>query len=364
MDWVTGIVRGLSGTLMVAATSSEEGAVVKCLEDVKSNFSTSRDFRRRAVLSLKTLRRASAEGYLSAIGSDPSLSAAQPVYEADTAKGMVIIPAQLLLMELFGAAAAFRRILFTPLSVSSLITATWAEEGVEVAPAPSPILKRLGPPQVTERKAISVRNGSGRDEKSKLRAEWILTFPSVTAAWGSVYRHALRGRFDIDLPSADVDVALRCRAVNGKVFVTSVTVMVIRPTELPHPFAINSQRREFKMNESVNMRPRRRPRDTYVAPSKDESIRLNASNPKLSDAQWLNVESLVNKNYCLSGAGSSRRSSLRDVVDAVRLKLATPYSWSQLPVPPEMAYSARKMLSKLKRSGDWDRITEAAQRAG
>jgi hypothetical protein len=409
MDWVSGVQRNDDGDLCVRVQVDSRGAnlapgtwpglgagvvsatsitststtttVLKGLESLSAELDRSGapgTVRRKVHLPLHELRvgATTTREYLDGLGL-PNLGAdGQPVYEVSTSAGLLAIPAQVLVQAVLGVHSQFRRALLRPWGPGFLMTA-FAESGAQslaLRPTPHRMLQiQLEQPTIAT------------------KLEWILAYPSATAAWCSVYRHALDGRFDMDMPKAFATASISARPVDGKLFVTRLEVMVMTPAEEPHPYAAATANRSFIFNESVRRRPTH---GKAAAPSRDERFacgqqrqagqseaadsgtkgggELQAQEPSeplatvvpLTDAQWARIEPLVLGALNPKGPaqpGAPRAHAMRDVVDVIRLKLGAPYSWLKVPVDRKLAKTASAMLSKLSRCGAWEAVAVSSQ---
>lgn len=180
------------------------------------------------------------------------------------------------------------------------------------------------------------------------RMAWVLSYPSATAAWYSVYSNALKGRFDMSLPNAIANTSLRAKLVDGKLYVTRMQVLEMTPTEEPFEFAAADAPRKFLFNETLHLRP---VHGTAAAPASDPTIAVNGQVAPMTDEQWATVEPLL---LAFLGRGGPRTHAVRDLIECARLKLGTPYSWSKCPGNKSLVQSASVLLSKLQRGGVWN----------
>lgn len=79
----------------------------------------------------------------------------------------------------------------------------------------------------------------------------------------------------------------------------------------------------------------------------------------LTDEQWTRVEPQGAGVVGAKGCGTPRRHSLRDLVECMRLKLGTQYSWSKCPGDKSLVQSAVVRLSMLQRAGVWEGVIGA-----
>ena len=165
------------------------------------------------------------------------------------------------------------------------------------------------------------------------------------------------------MPKALATVSAWALPVDGKLLVTRLELLTLTPAEEPHPFATGLAKREFVFNNSVHRRPTH---GKAAAPTRDAKVGASAGMVSpLSDEQWQRLEPLLISALKPKGSaasGAPRAHTLRELIDAIRLKLGTPYPWSQLPVAPKCMQGATVLLSKLKRAGVWEKVVEAGNR--
>lgn len=356
MDWISGIGRNGGGQLCVKTQSHKGSAppdqTLQGLDSLHADLGVTGTTRKKVYLPLHELRvgDTSTREYLDGLGLEALEANGQPVYEVSTCAGLLVIPAQLLVLATLGANSQFRRVLLRPWGPGFLMSA-FAEHGAQslaMHPTPNRMLQLQ-----LERSALTSK------------VEWVLSYPSATAAWGSVYRHALDGRFDMDMPQAFATASVMARTVNGKLLVTRLRLMTLTPAEEPHPFATEVAKCAFVFNDGVNLRPTH---GKAAAPTRDERFSTPQQGPgsvaPLTDEQWARIEPLVRGSLHSKGPakpGAPRTYSMREVIDVIQLKLGTPYSWSKVPADKKLVQSATVLLSKLKRRGVWEAIVASVQ---
>lgn len=339
MEWVSGIGRDERGELCLEAQWHDGPRARANLSELKPGLGVTGTVRRRVDLDLAALRSADAADYFQGV-SLPALDArAQRVYKADTAAGTVLIPSQLLVLGLFGASHPLREVLFRPWGPTLLMNAVVDDDRLEVAPTPNLMQK------------LYVRTPA-----TDVRMAWVLSYPSATAGWCSVYANALKGRFDVHLPKALAKVSIHGKLVGEKLFATRLQVLELTATECPFEFAKDCAPRHFVFDERASIS---NTHGMAAAPSADHSIASGGSVAPLTDDAWARVEPLIfealGKNKPM-GKGGPRAHALRDLIETARLKLGTPYSWSKCPGDKALKQSASVLLSKLQRAGVWEGV--------
>ena len=342
MEWVSGIGRDESGQLCLDAQWHDGPRARADLSELRPGLGVKGTVRRRVDLDLGALRPVDAAEYLQGLGL-PALDArAQRVYTADTAAGAVLIPSQLLVLGLFGASQALREVLLRPWGPTQLLNAVVDGEQLAVAPTPNRMLK------------LYVRTPA-----TDVRMAWVLSYPSATAGWCSVYANALNGRFDVRRPKALAKVSVYGKLIGGKLLATRLQVLELTATEAPFEFAEGCAPRHFVFDERAAIS---NTHGKAAAPTSDHGIAHGGSVVPLTDDEWARVEPLIlealGKNKP-KGQGGPRLHAIRDILDCIRLKLGTPYSWSKCPGDKSLVQSASVLLSKLQRAGVWERVLSA-----
>ena len=191
----------------------------------------------------------------------------------------------------------------------------------------------------------------------KTRLEWLFSYPSARAAWGSIYRNALEGRFDSKPIRATAEVLPHGCLVGGKWLVTSLKVQQITPEEEPHDFAREAARSTFVFDT--------RRLATHI-PGEGRPARGDAAlagmpwNGEMSDAQWASIEAILKvfKNSSRPGT-RTRLYPVRMLMNITMRKTHMRLSWSKVPADSKAIESAMSLFFRLKRTGYWAQITSA-----
>jgi transposase len=342
MQWVSGVERDASRKLVVQVQDLDGR---RCQSDLKS---LSADLaaplarkQRRSTLSLALRREGDIRWYLAGIGCKDLETSGQRVYEFDSSIGVMVIPSQLLTIATLGSQQQVRSELFSPEGPEALMAVT-VEDG-KVTTALKPNRARcvdIYAPMIA------------------VRLEWVLTYPSARAAWGSVYRNALDGRLDSVPVQGTADVLTHAVEVDGKLLVTSLNVLEVRPDEEPLPFAQGFAPKRFVFDTRRFMKPpvmAGRARAT----TGDDSLCALPSSGELTDEQWLAIEPFFTSK---SGepesarAVASRKYAVRDLADVMVHKMRTRLAWSKVPFDPKQVHSAIFLFYRLKNSGAWANV--------
>lgn len=335
MDWVSGVARDEKGRLCVQVQDAESAPTFRSLSQGEPRLKMKSTVRRKVRFQFEAATRVEVGEYLRGVGLEHLDGRCQVAYVVPTETGTIVIPAQVMVLATLGPQEPCRRLLLEPSSLSELME-VFAD----------------GPGRRLQVEALSdIYNR----ESLVQRLTWLLTYPSAHAAWGSVYRHALDGRFDMRLPKAEVVASAHGRLEGSTLFVTDLNLLELTPMEDPFPFAAAGAPTTFVFNNKVSIR------NTHghaAAPAAEARIASSGAVQPLSDAQWAAVEQLV-KVKEPKRPGRPRAHTLRDVVECIRLKLGTPYSWSKCPGDKALVQSASVLLSKLQREGVWEQALAA-----
>lgn len=340
MEWISGVGRNESGQLCIEVQGQAGARAWTQLKSMRPDLGYNRTVRRRTTLDLPTLQPVDPSEYLRGLTLQALDASAQRVFQIDTTEGTMLIPSQLLVLALVGSKVQLRHVLLRPWGPTCLMCAVVHSERLDVAPTPNSRLKlQLNKPGLQSRMA------------------WVLSYPSATAAWCSVYSNALDGRFDMRIPAAVVGASLRGKKVGGKLLVTQLQVLELTPTEGPHEFAAACAPRHFVFNNLVNVRTLH---GKGSAPTGDSRISTGGSVVPLTDDQWARIEPVLFANSGKSGSlREGRVRKLRDLVEVIRLKLGTPYAWAKCPGERALVRSATVLHSTLQRSGVWEKVVAA-----
>lgn len=341
MEWITGITRSNDSGLCVEVQDAAGIRTHAELKDVGASLGVPKRGRRSVTFSLHTLQRVSADEYLAGLAMPHLVAGCQSVYEVHDRVGVLLIPAQLLVLSVLGNHEILREALFRPCPPSIWSTAVTAERALRM----SPVFQ-------------SSMSAQARRKKIPLKLEWILSYPSAYAAWASVYRHALSGRFDMDMPRATVKFVIWAQRSGGKWLVTKLRLQELLPDEPPFDFAEGKAATEFVYMDRHDGRPFPVP---SPKPTQDSRVVAQQVARPMTDAEWALMEPKLDHLFPVRAdrSGGQRRHSLRTLVDVILLKLGKPYSWSNLPVDKSLSNSASVLLSKLKRAGVWDEIVNS-----
>lgn len=339
IEWVAGTERDVDGRLCVRGQRLDGTSWSGPLDDVRHDLKIPRNVRRQVSLLLSDLCPSSTRQYLDGLGLGHLNAAGQPAYEAETACGTLVVPAQLLILGLLAGTRQLRRLLLRP-------------SGLQNLPSCSQLRATFAQPDATHR----LHHWPG-GESERTRIEWLLTHPSASAAWSSVYRHALEGRFDMSMPQAEIVASVLVCPHEAKLLVTRLVVMQVEALEnVPD---CQARGRTFVLNKIVNSRPTH---GKAAAPASDIRLSRGGEVPPVTDEEWARIEPLLYSVLHTSvhgHKGAGRAYPMRTLLDVARLKLGTPYSWSKVPVDEKIAKSASVLLSKLQRKGVWEKVVSA-----
>ena len=182
--------------------------------------------------------------------------------------------------------------------------------------------------------------------------EWFSFYPSATQFLRSVYTNALGGGLAFELPSAAVKLSARGVRAGNTHFATIVTVLSLKPTEPPYPFA---ERRDVHLfRRATSVRSGRSPElcDPRVAKHADGSV-------DLTDGEWDQIEPLIETGR---GRTGSRTHSRRLVMDGVLRKLGLGTGWRTTEYRTGGHINALHAYREWSKNGALDRVLEAIAR--
>ena len=182
--------------------------------------------------------------------------------------------------------------------------------------------------------------------------EWFSFYPSATQFLRSVYTNALVGRLAFELPNATVKLSVRGVRSGNTYFVTIVTVLSLKPTEPPYPFA--APRDAHPLRRATSVRAGRSPElcDPRVVKHADGSV-------DLTDREWEQIEPLIETGR---GRTDSRTHSRRLVMDGVLRKLGLGTGWRTTEYRTGGHINALHAYREWSKNGALDRVLETIAR--
>ena len=268
-----------------------------------------------------------ADDYLEAVGLSHLDGSGQRCYEFHTPGGVVVVPGQLLVVALVGVTGLMRAPLLTPQGPTALMTAFCDHELVfHLTP------HRMRKFQIDRAQAVN-------------RMKWILTYPSGARAWSSVYVRAIEGQLDIALPAARSRVALRGIQTQGKLWVTSLDLLTLEPTEEAHEFASSFHQPGICWTLSAL-------RGVATLATTTQAANIC---PKMTDSQWDAVTAQLS-GQCNWTKRKQRKHCVRSRLETIRLHLFSGHSFYRLPVAPSLREACRSLSKRLKKRGVWDLV--------
>jgi hypothetical protein len=341
MEWISGIGRDSDGRLCVQAQGLDGATSAIELAEAEADLHLAQGRKlSRATVTLHTRRLGDTNQYLSGLGLDGLCTEGQAVYEFDSSIGVLVVPSQLLILATFGSQLPLRRELLAPLGPEALMTLLLTDGQLLLEKTP------------------------GRNRKENIgasmirtRLEWLLTYPSARAAWGSIYRNALEGRFDSKPVRATAEVLPYGCLVGGKFLVTRLRVQKMTPDEEPHEFAHVAARSTFVFDTRLLA--------THV-PGQGRPARVNkflvSWNGELSDAQWGAIEPILETFKNSSPRGTRTRLYPQRALVNIMVSKAHGAQTSRVAkadAERRTNEAAIELFYRLKRKGYWAQITSA-----
>lgn len=253
----------------------------------------------KATFDLAKMRPCSAEEYAYSTALPEAADAKHGMWTFIHDDMRVVLPALALIRALVGNFPICYNKLFHPQSLEDLCdyAPTNSSEQIQVS-------NTIGPTRTIDR--VELRR----------RLTWFACFPSARRSWGSIYRHALTGRLDIDAPQALVNGWFRGNRHKNTFYTTKLQIQNIIASEQPYEFAKQcSKEIEFIGNN------RRIMHSTKVQQHLD--IPRRGTESSLSDEEWARVRQLFSKD-------PTQEISRRELLDAILLKWTDSLTWKSL----------------------------------
>ena len=335
MSWVCGVVRERDGQMWLQVQAGESEVRLQSVRDWRSGSQRVRRVSASNVdIDFHNFRRVDLQDYVRGLGMPWLRTEAQTGFEATAAGMTIVIPSQLMIVSLLGSAVELRCSLMAPLQTDQWLTGLMPY-GQIVA-------------QVGAHRARSLTTVA--------RGHWIATDRSASAAFGSVYRHALDGRFDMSLPTGIGTFDLVGRLVNGTLLVTKLISLAVLRGQDAENSLLNDVRHHYFHKRSD-------PAVTAAkGPTASEDARLRFTTfIKLTDVQWLRAQTVLAEMPGVRGVPFSdvrRPCALRDCLDTIRFKFGSPCKWKDVEGKASTNH-AYWIYRRIVRAELWDKLVDA-----
>lgn len=348
--WVSGVARDGQRRIVLQLESLSGQPSMGTLSDLAPILKVSGAHMKRVVTAeLSHFEPTHPRSYLKGIGHSHLSVEGQEVYALTTNLGAVVVPAQLLIVAMFGTNALTRPYLLSPLGMHMAMQSFPHGRGVQLVETPmNPI------------------RGADDREYARKKLQWALNYPSAAASWGSLYARAASGRVGLRLPRAEARLKVTGVTDGESLYATAVSLVALTATEEPMEFARGKVPREFVFHEGLN---REFPSGRSVGPpaSTYAPFRRATSGDALTDAQWRRVEPLVRDALAPSNPnfpGQPLRFPLRYLFDILSFKFGLPVPWSKVAYPRGHVRAAKYVYLKLMQLGRWDAVAASIEPAG
>lgn len=348
--WISGVARDSQRRMVFHLQSLSGQLSMGTFSDLAPMLKVPGSQLKRVVTAeLREFKPTSTKAYLRGIGHTHLCADGQEAYSLETKLGAVVVPAQVLIIAMFGGNALTRPYLLSPLGLHMAMLSFPHGRGMQLVETP------LNP----------IRGADDR-EYAKRKLQWALHYPSAAASWGSIYARAAGGRVGLRLPRAAARLKITGVTDGETLYATAATLVALTATEEPMEFALGRVPREFIFHEGLN---REFPSGRSAGPpaSTFEPYRRATSGGPLTDAQWSRVEPLVSVALAPSNPnfpGQPLRFPLRYLFDILSFKFGLPVPWSKVNYPRSHVRAAKYVYLKLVHQGVWDAVTAALDRSG
>lgn len=342
MTWISAIGPTNSGAIELMVQELDGSCRRAALSEVSESIGAFPGTHKSITLRLSELELASPATYLEGLGLGGHSQNGQTVYQCSIENRIYYIPAQILVISLFGHLKSVRNSLLTPVSPTKWASAFVTVDTLQIIP----FIRRTDAIKPEQMQSLIKR------------MEWVLTYPSAAAAWNSIYRRARDGLFDMLLPNAEVRVSLHGRSRNGSFFASQMCVLGITPLEEPYAFAKSHAKAQFSF-KSVEKSFGGMPAQTLV--KVDAIIQKNFQKYELNDTQWARIEEILQERALLkSGFQNGRKSkhSVRAAINIIMLKFGNPYAWTKMPGNKLEVLAAKSLFHRLSVDGTWKIILQ------
>lgn len=297
---------------------------------------------RRLTLNLDAVRKVDAHEFVNLADLPSEIASSQSVYEAKDGSDRFLIPAQILVLALFGTTARMRDALVSPMGMEKVVL-----PGVKQSEWHLRDTRHKG------LRALHKRNWEQR------RIDWALAHPSPRRCLSSFYQCAASGFLAFELPEAVIDFALTgAKAANGTILVTRLTAVELRTKE-PRVGSSRGELRTFRFrpkqyNKRVHIgrgKGAGTGKPAPIAPPKQraELAGLVCVNEGLSDRQYVAIA----PHMARAGHRRPLEQRTRRTLNAMLKKHGKPCFWPEATAGGGTAGGAWRLLRALVDSGEW-----------
>lgn len=257
----------------------------------------------------------------------------QTFFQLNRAGKRYYIPSQILVSGLFGVDKRAARWMLTPAGIQT---------------AGSVIIDDQGTARFTPARGLKIFDY--RHTFIKALLTWTTYYPCARRAEASVFFNALRGRFDLKLPSGTMRATFRADGTGDESLVTSIRVSSVLPSEPPNaPVADN----EIIFRHPLAKTSAKRTLRAAQRSKGDADLLAFKTCPHLSDAEWVACKPIVETKNKIRGPCTRYR--LEQIIE----KFARRTSWRQLGSDASDALATRVFFVSLQKDGRWQRIKHA-----
>jgi transposase len=332
MGWIVGITTERSNLRVIELT--EEGERVMPLADVPLHLSGSNpntaqgDYTEFAFSALEPCDDAEV---FDRLGIPVGVRSCQTIFRYRQGPNAFYVPAQVLVGALFCRNSLTREYALTPTGFQMLGMLVEGPEGKLNVELPRKLPKGLA------RFTQNFRN----------TLLWTISFPDARRAVASIFNFALKGRFDLRLPSGRISASFPGKRVGDEVLVQNMLVEWVQSDGPP----------VAGLEGRVSQRIVLRERAEGAEPSTEEGLVLGDKGWHLSDDEWLVISAILMstmKEHALKRRGLGKNP--RGKMELLLRKLSEGVAWAKLGETPNVGANICSFFVELRRDGRWERI--------
>ncbi|MET3552675.1 hypothetical protein [Burkholderia sp. 567] len=280
---------------------------------------------------LREWKRADSTPYLSTLENPSHYNENHHIYSFEINGITVMIPALVVIKEIFGQASSSFRFLFRPSGLETICAPIFGDNGVTIETFSQP--KSLNP--------------ASKFDFEKMILQWIYCFPSARVAWDSVYTLATKGLIALTLPNIRAITYIHGNLYGSTLFAVSISLHEIEALEKPFDWA-GRQPLIFQYSPKLYA-----PKST--ARLKRTNIPKGEMGWALSDEEWR----VAVEMFCTSSSTRYRDQIFRKFIDAILEKLGTGCSWDEVDFLSGTINGASNFYYKRNRNGTWQKFESA-----
>lgn len=346
MGWIVGI-QSTGATLALVVAGDKDTRLVRAVDaSLEGDRVDGKRRTRFMTIDLGDFTRldsAEARSIAQSVGIPQPVADVQSFYCVEHAGRRIVVPSQMLIYSLVGGTRAHRSALLSPAGFQTLSVLTVTEGTLGVT---YPAYFEKKPPD--------------RSTGLTQTILWTGAYPSARRMHSSVLRHALAGRFDLDLAKAKVTMSFSGLDLgDGALLAVKIRLATIEPLEQPMPHAIGVVQARFDFTVVDERRLLKGTGSVGPKGPKGSGVEADLADGRyataLTDAEWDQVRSVLSRHRAYNWQLGARE---RDKIDIILRKLSTGVPWTQVAGSVSRAQLVQRYFRDIEANGSWTEVKD------